>query len=61
MVLRRCPNCGSLDASYLQKISRNTYADYQRCDRCGGVFCVSKTDESAVPRMVGTLIRSPQR
>jgi predicted RNA-binding Zn-ribbon protein involved in translation (DUF1610 family) len=48
---RLCPNCGTT-ARFLANVSRESHANYHRCDHCGVVWAQDRKDPHKPPFIV---------
>ena len=49
---RPCPNCGKAAGRFLPETSKDARVDYYRCDLCGTVWTLDRTDQTKPQRFV---------
>ena len=48
---RPCPNCGKT-GRFLVETSKDAIVDYYRCDGCGAVWLLDRSDPNQPPKLV---------
>ena len=59
MPIRPCPECDKLTIRWLEASSRDAHVNYYRCDGCGHVWTLPKSQPDAAPTAV-TRTDNPQ-